>query len=171
MYKKILSLGLVFVLSFAFIANSANASGGILTAGINQLLANADSNNPTGVRGQNEVKIASFNLIALKSRKDVAVNKIIVKNNLNANFALSKDFQNLKLMHNGIQIAPTIGVLSPWASAQYIFIPSTIIYIPSGQQYTVDVYADSLANASNINRAYSAVSLDKVMGAALAVHD
>lgn len=163
MYKKVLFLGLALAMSFVFTASSF-AADGILTAAINPLMTNADIGNPTGVRGQMEVKIASFNLIALKSRKGVSVNKIVVKNNSDKDLALAKDFQNLKLKHDGIQIAPTMAVLSPWASAKYAFIPSTAINILPGQQYTIDVYADSLTNAVNVNRAYSAVSLDKVMG-------
>lgn len=164
MYKKILFLGLVLAMSFAFMADAVRAADGILTAAINPLMVNADANNPTGVRGQSEVKIASFNIIALPSKNGVSVNRIVVKNNSDKNLSLAKDFQNLKLKHDSIQIAPTIGALSPWASSTYAFIPSTAINIPSGQQYTIDVYADILTNAININYAYSAVSLDKLTG-------
>lgn len=174
MYKKILTLGLAFAMSFVFAGNSlaveavtqpsAVAGTGIVTVAINPLVVNADANNPTGVSGQASVKIASFDLIALKSRRGVAVNKIVLKNNFDKNLALAKDFQNLTLRHNGAQIAPTIAVLSSWANAKYVFIPSTAINILPGQTYTVDVYADSSSNAVNVNRVYSAVSLDKLMG-------
>lgn len=165
MYKKVLSLGVALVLIFSIALNAQAGSvksEGNLTASINSDFVNANANSPVGVRGQIGVKIASFAVSA--SYKNIMMNKIILKNSANSAFALGKDFQNLRLMNNGAQIAPTIGVLSQTASAVYTIYPGASINIPAGGKYIVDVYADSLTNAVNINRSYSAVLLDSVWG-------
>lgn len=165
MYKKVLFSTVVFVLTFSL---AAGAQAGIvrndsnLSVVINSGFADANANNLTGVRGQTDVKIASFVLSA--PYKNIIVNKIVLKNGSDAALALGNDFQNLRLMNNGAQIAPTIGTLSQMANATYMIYPTDGINIPADGYYVIDVYVDSLTSAINIDRAYSAVLLDSVWG-------
>lgn len=148
--------------------NTSAANGNVLTVrtgamtlGVNAGLSNAAVGTPTGVKGAASTRIASFSLTA-GSGEAVTVTQIVLKNNAIASYALGNDFQNLTLKNGSTQLGTTIGSLSTAASNTYTFTPSPSISIAAGQQYVVDVYADSLTGASNTAVAYSAVLLDSV---------
>jgi len=134
---------------------------GTLTLGVNSGLANAAVGTPTGVKGAVGTKIASFTLTA-GSGEAVTVTQIVVKNNATTGQGLGSDFQNLTLKNGSTQLGTQIGSLSTTAANTYTFTPSPSISVAAGQQYVVDVYADSLTGATNTAVAYSAVTLDSV---------
>lgn len=141
--------------------NVLTVRSGTLTLGVNSGLANAAVGTPTGVKGAVGTKIASFTLTA-GSGEAVTVTQIVMKNNATAGQGLGSDFQNLTLKNGATQLGTTIGSLSTTASNTYTFTPSPSISVAAGQQYVVDVYADSLTGATNTTVAYSAVLLDSV---------
>jgi len=132
-----------------------------LTTSLNTGFAGGTTSSPTGVKGTTGIKIASF-ILSAGSGEAVAVTQIVLKNNITTGQGLGSDFQNLRLMNGTTQIGTTVGSLSTTASNTYTFTPASAITINAGQQYVVDVYADSLVGAINTGIAYSAVILDSV---------
>ena len=112
----------------------------------------ASMNNALGSQnvsaGTSNVKIGSYSLSA-SSAEGVNVNTVSIQltpgtttwNGGSNNAA----FQNLKLYVNGVQFGTTQSVLNPGST--YVFSGSPIS-VPAGQTVNVDVYADTLSNAT-----------------------
>jgi hypothetical protein len=97
--------------------------------------------------GTTNLKIGSYAFSA-SSAEGVNLNTISVElapnstNGWNGGFAA---FQNLKLMANGVQFGTVQGVVSP--NTVYSFSGSQL-NVPAGQTVNIDVYADTLSNAT-----------------------
>ncbi len=132
--SKTASTGAVSGVSLTLVSSS-------LTPAVNNALGNQSVS-----AGTTNLKVGSYSLSA-SSAEGVNVNTVSVKltpgtTTWNGNAAA---FQNLKLFVNGAQFGTTQGVLSPGAT--YVFSGSPI-NIPAGQTVNVDVYADTLSNAT-----------------------
>jgi hypothetical protein len=94
--------------------------------------------------GTTNLRIGSFALSA-SSAGGVNVNTVTMQLTPNATSGVPNEFQNLKLLVNGVQFGTTVGVTS--STGTYVFSGSPF-NVPAGTTVNVDVYADTLSNAT-----------------------
>ncbi len=129
-------------------SNTGSVSGVLLTLVSSNLTA--AQNNALGSQnvsaGTSNLKIGSYSLSA-SSAEGVNVNTVSVQLTPASTSWIGNQtaFQNLKLMVNGTQFGTTQGSLNPGST--YVFSGSPI-NIPAGGTVNVDVYADTLSNAT-----------------------
>jgi len=91
--------------------------------------------------GMSNLKIGSYSFVA-SSNQGVNINTVSIKITPNVPTAA---FQNLKIVINGMQFGTTQSTVN--GNTTYSFSGSAF-NVPAGQTVNVDVYADSLSNAS-----------------------
>ena len=135
------------------ISSKTASTGGVSGVQLTLVSSNltAAQNNALGTQnvsaGTSNLKIGSYSLSAA-SAEGVNVNTVSIELTPNNSSWIGGQtaFQNLKLMVNGTQFGTTQGVLTPGAT--YVFSGSPI-NIPAGGTVNVDVYADTLSNATS----------------------
>lgn len=128
---------------------STGAVNGVLLSVVGSSLTAAQNNalgNQVVSAGQSDLKIGSYSLSA-SSAEGVNINTVSVQLTPGTTTWNNSQtaFQNLKLLVNGVQFGTTQGVLSPGST--YVFSGSAF-NVPAGQTVNVDVYADTLSNAT-----------------------
>lgn len=137
------------------ISSNTNSTGGVSGVALSLVSSSltAAQNNALGTQvvsaGTSGLRIGSYALSA-SSAEGVNVNTVSIQlaptsTNPAAWIGGQTAFQNLKLMVNGVQFGSTVGSVSP--NATYVFSGSPI-NVPAGQTVKVDVYADTLSNAT-----------------------
>ena len=127
-------------------------AAGTLTVAKNASVADAVTATPSGVRGATNLKVASFVITAGTGEASTITQIALRDNRTVANHSATEgfgtNFQNLKLMHAGTQVGVTQGSLTHLGADVFTFSISPAITIGAGQQYVVDVYADSLSGST-----------------------
>jgi hypothetical protein len=147
-------------------------SGGTMTVAANAAFANMATASPTGVRGATNMKVGSF-VITAGTGEGSVISQIALRDNTTAGGTtiekFGKNFQNLKLMNAGVQIGTTQGSLASAGGDVYTFSLSPAITVAAGQQYVVDVYADSLSGGTGFITPgqHSGLEIDTVTGTGL----
>lgn len=116
---------------------------GAPTVASNPAFYDATTTQPSGVLNDQQVKIGSF-IISAGAGEGAKISSIIVGDYAGA---LSGLFNNMRLQHNGADIATAQGTLSA-ASSTYTYTLNTPQEIAAGQNYIVDVVADVLSTTS-----------------------
>jgi len=123
-------------------------SGGTMTAYKNGAFAEMATATPTGVRAGTNMKVGSF-VIKAGSGEGSIVNQIVVgDDNGDTEEIFGANFQNLKLMHGTTQVGSTQGSLATTAGQDYTFSISPALTLAAGEEYAIDVYADSLSGGT-----------------------
>ena len=124
-------------------------AAGTVSVSLNSSFGNKSSTNPTGTINAAGVKLGSF-VITGGAGEDADVSQIALVD-VSTALNLNTYTQNVKLMHNGVQIAPTLASPASAASAvqTHTFNVSPSITVPAGGQYVVDVVADLKATQTS----------------------
>lgn len=142
------------ITSSASNGNPLTVNTGTVTTTVNPGLADKTATSPSGVEGGKSVLVGSF-VIAAGAGEGVEVTQISISDYA---YPANDNMQNLKLMHEGVQIGLTKGTLNT-TSSTYAFSPSPALSIAAGAQYVIDLYADILSDATYNDVAHSPFSL------------
>lgn len=147
-------------------ANTLTIKSGTVSNALNSGLANASVFSPTGVIGQQNVKISSF-VVNAGAGEAADVTQIVVKNSATAGLALVNDFSNLSVKTSTGAAFGTAQATASGASTTYTFTPGQPVTVAAGGTLVLDVYADILSSATNTSSGagvapYTAVILDSV---------
>ena len=126
----------------------------------NSSVVDASASTPTGMLGQQNVRIGSF-VATAGSAEAVTITQITMTDDVGATTgsSLADTFFNLRLQSAGpadangnyaagAAIGQTIGTLTDIAGTTYNFTPSPALKLNKSQQIVIDVYADVLSSAS-----------------------
>ncbi|MDD5031777.1 MAG: hypothetical protein PHR36_01895 [Patescibacteria group bacterium] len=133
-------------------SRSLTISSGALSLAENTSIGDANSTNPSGVVGQDNVLIGSF-VITAGAGEGVTISQITLTDDvLTTNSTLADVFQNLRLTRadTGAAIGTTIGSLTDTDATTYSFTPSPQISLAKGAQLVVNIYADVLSSPQNL---------------------
>lgn len=124
--------------------SSNSVNGNVLTLVTSSLgvTQNSALGTQSVAAGTSNIKIGSYAFSA-SSADGVNLNTISISLEPGTS---TNAFQNLKLYVNGTQFGTTQGVVS--ANTTYSFSSASPVNIPAGQSVNVDVYADTLSNAT-----------------------
>jgi hypothetical protein len=130
------------------IGSTSGATGSALTLSDSSLTVT--QNNALGSQnvsaGVSNLKVGSYAFTA-SSAEGVNINNVSIQ--MGGDTSAKESFQNLKVMVNGKQFGTTQGTLS--VGGIYTF-SGTPFVVPAGQTVNVDVYADTLSNASSSDK-------------------
>ncbi|MEK7647698.1 MAG: hypothetical protein AAB384_01515 [Patescibacteria group bacterium] len=130
-------------------AYSLTFASSVPTLSENLTVADGSSVNPTAVSSTKSARISSF-VVKAGSGEGAKITNITVKADVTG--GLSAVFSNLRLQHNGADIAGVKGTLTTGASDTYDYTLTTPIVLAKGETYVVDVLADVTGGSSaNIN--------------------
>lgn len=130
-------------------AYSLTFASSVPTLSENLTVADGSSVNPTAVSSTKSARISSF-VIKAGSGEGAKITNITVKADVTG--GLSAVFSNLRLQHNGADIAGVKGTLTTGASDTYDYTLTTPVVLAKGETYVVDVLADVTGGSSaNIN--------------------
>jgi hypothetical protein len=122
--------------------NGVNGNTLTVVASTLGVTLNSALGNQSVAAGSSNIKIGSFALSA-SSADGVNLNTLAI---MLEPGTTTNAFQNLKLYVGNTQFGSTQGVVN--AETQYSFSSGAAVTIPAGQSVNVDVYADTLSNAT-----------------------
>ncbi|MEK7125600.1 MAG: hypothetical protein AAB880_01665 [Patescibacteria group bacterium] len=141
-------------------SNTLTVSTGTLSVTENASVVDASASTPTGVLGQQNVRIGSF-VVSAGAGEGVTVTQITMTDDVaaTAGSSLADTFFNLRLQSAGpadansnyaagAAIGQTVGTLTDTEDTTYNFTPSPALKLGKSQQIIIDVYADILSSAS-----------------------
>lgn len=133
-------------LSSASVAGyTLTVASGAPTLAENLSVADGSSSNPTGVLNSKNAIISSFLLKAGDGESSKITNITMKTDGLN----LAGVFVNLRLQHNGVDIAPVKGTLSSGTTDTFDYTLSEALTLGKSEQYVVDVVADVKSSTSS----------------------
>lgn len=128
---------------------SLTFASSVPTLSENLTFSDGSSTNPTAVSSTKSARISSF-VVKAGSGEGAKITNITIKADVTG--GLSAVFSNLRLQHNGADIASVKGTLTTGASDTYDYTLTTPITLTKGESYVVDVLADVTGGSSaNVN--------------------
>ncbi len=131
-------------------AHTVTVSSGTPTLVENTTLADgAETTNPTAVLNAKYVTVSSF-VIKAGSGEGSKITNITLKAEVDdtGNDGLAGGFINMRLRHNGEDIAPAKGTLTTGDTDTFDYTLTNAIELAKGEQYTVDIVADIKSTTS-----------------------
>lgn len=121
-------------------------AAGAPTLSENLSMADGSSSNPTAVLNTKNAKISSF-VIQAGGGEGSKITNITMKADT-ATGGLAGAFVNLRLQHNGVDIAPVKGTLTSGTTDTFDYTLTTALILAKSEQYVIDVVADVKSTTS-----------------------
>ena len=131
--------------SSAVTSYTLTVQGGAPTLTENLTVADGASTNPTGVLNSKSVTIGSFVISAGSGEGSKITSMTLTAGGLN----LAGSFLNMRLQHNGEDVAPVKGTLTSGTSDTFDYTLNESISLAKGEAYVVDIVADVLSTTSS----------------------
>ncbi len=136
---------LEFISTASISGRTLNVESGVPTLAENLSIADGSSTNPTAVLNAENVKLSSF-VVKAGAGEGSKITNMTMKADVTG--GLSGAFVNLRLQHNGADIAPVKGTLTSGASDTYDFTLTEALELDQSEEYVVDVVADVKSSTS-----------------------